>query len=240
MLFQDLELVPIINKEAITVAKALWDHWICGFGFFKQSVSDDGGEFANDVLKELTKLMAFKHHIISLYSPPVNGIIERVHQSIGAYVKSFCEEQTTDWVSFLPALTFSLNTRVHSATKFSPYFITYGEHPTFPWTPHDQITYIESEIADRVKLLQYSQQLCYKNDLDARAFSKRAFDVKAKFKQFKIKDEVLLYLPSPPKGHNSKFHTPLRGVYTVVEKTSPLTYIVRKKGGRNKRLEIWP
>ena len=55
---------------------------------------------------------------------------------------------------------------------------------------------------------------------------------------FKIKDEVLLYLPSPPKGHNSKFHTPLRGVYTVVEKTSPLTYIVRKKGGRNKRLEI--
>ena len=97
-----------------------------------------------------------------------------------------------------------------------------------------------SEIADRVKLLQYSQQLCWRKALDARASSKRAFDVKAKFKQFKIKDEVLLYLPSPPKGHNSKFHTPLRGVYTVVEKTSPLTYIVRKKGGRNKRLEIWP
>ena len=26
------------------MSKALWDHWICGFGFFKQSVSDDGGD----------------------------------------------------------------------------------------------------------------------------------------------------------------------------------------------------
>ena len=233
-----VELVPIINKEAITVAKALWDHWICRFGFFKQSVSDGGGEFANDVLKELTKLMSSKHHIISPYMPSVNGVIERVHQSIGAYVKSFCDEQTTDWVSFLPALTFSINTRIHSGTKFSPYFITYGEHPTFPWTPTDNITYSESEIVDRVRLLQYAQQLCLKNDLEARASSKRAFDVKAKFRQFKIHDQVLLYLPSPPKGHNKKFYTPWKGIYHVIEKTSPLTYIVKKKGGRKRRAHV--
>ena len=134
-----VELVPIMNKEAITVAKALWDHWICRFGFYKQFVSDGGGEFANEVMKELTKLMASKHHIISPYSPAVNGMIERVHRSLGAYIKSFCEEQTSDWVEFLPALTFSLNTRVHSATKFSPYFITYGQHPIFPWTPQEEL-----------------------------------------------------------------------------------------------------
>ena len=233
-----VELVPIMNKKAETVAAALWDHWICRFGFFKQSVSDGGGEFANDVLQELSKLMSSKHHIISPYMPSVNGQIERVHRSIGAYVRSFCEEQTTDWVSFLPALTFSINTRIHSGTKFSPYFITYGEHPSFPWTPTDNITYSESEIADRVKLLQYAQQLCLKNDLDARASSKRAFDVKAKFKEFKIKDEVLLYMPSPPKGHNSKFYTPWRGVYIVMEKTSPLTYIVKKDGGRKRKAHV--
>ena len=233
-----VELVPIMNKEAETVAKALWDHWICRFGFFKQSVSDGGGEFANDVLKELSKLMSSKHHIISPYMPSVNGQIETVHRSIGAYVRSFCEEQTTDWVSFLPALTFSINTRIHSGTKFSPYFITYGEHPSFPWTPTDNITYSESEIANRVRLLQYAQQLCLKNNLDARASSKRAFDVKAKFKEFKVKDEVLLYMPSPPKGQNSKFYTPWRGIYHVMERTSPLTYIVKKQGGRKRRAHV--
>ena len=233
-----VELVPIPDKQAITIAKALWDHWICRFGFYKQSVSDGGGEFANEILKELSKLMASKHHVISPYSPSINGIIERVHRSLGAYIKSFCDNQTTDWVDFLPALTFSLNTRVHKATKFSPYFITYGQHPTFPWTPHDDTTYSESEISDRIKLLQYAQQLCHKNDLDARAATKRSFDTKSKFKSFKKDDEVLLYLPSPPIGHNSKFYTPWRGLYKVVQKTSDLTYTVRKKGGRIRRAHV--
>ena len=225
-----IELVPIPNKEANTVAKALFDKWICKFGFYRQSVSDGGKEFDNEVLKELSKLMQSKHHIVSPYSPSVNGIIERVHRSLGAYIKSFCENQTTDWVEYLPALTFSLNTTVNRSTKFSPYFITYLEHPTFPWTPNENITYSESDIADRLKMLQYTQRLCYQNDLSARAASKRAFDVKAKFRSFKIGDEVLLHIPSPPKGHNSKFYTPWRGIYIVTQKTSQGTYLVKKNG----------
>ena len=233
-----VELVPIKDKEAITVAKALWDNWICRFGFYRQSVSDGGGEFANEVIKELTKFMASKHHIISPYSPAINGMIERVHQSLGVYIRSFCEEQTKDWVSFLPALTFSLNTKVHTATKFSPYFITYGKHPLFPWTPHDQVTYSETEISDRIRLLQYAQKLCYTNDIDARAASKRSFDVKTSFRRFKEGDDVLLYIPSPPKGENSKFYTPWRGIYKVIERTSQLTYVVHKKGGRTRRAHV--
>jgi hypothetical protein len=233
-----VELVPIENKEAITVAKALFDNWICRFGHYRQSVSDGGGEFDNEVLKELTKLMKSKHHIISPYSPSVNGIIERVHRSLGAYIRSFCEEQTTEWVSLLPVLTFSLNTKVHSSTKLTPYFLTYGEHPIFPWTPHEHITYSESEISDRIRMLQYAQKLCYANDLETRAASKRAFDVKSKFKQFKIKDEVLLFIPSPPVGANSKFYNPWRGIYNIIERTSNNTYIVRKKGGRTRKAHV--
>ena len=87
-------------------------------------------------------------------------------------------------------------------------------------------------------MLQYAQRLCYRNDLDAKAASKRAFDIKAKFRQFKIKDEVLLYFPSPPKGENKKFYIPWRGIYHVVERTSPLTYLVKKKGGKNRRAHV--
>ena len=233
-----VELVPIENKEAITVAKALWDEWICNYGFFEQSVSDGGREFDNKVLEELTKLMKSQHHIISAYSPSVNGIIERVHRSLGAFIRSFCEDKTLDWHQYIPSLKFSLNTKVHSATKFTPYFLTYCENPLFPWTPQDQVTYSESEISDRLRMLQYTQKICYENDLESRAASKRAFDVKKKFRQFKIKDKVLLYIPSPPKGNNAKFYTPWRGVYKVVEKTSGLTYIVRKKGGRNRTAHV--
>jgi hypothetical protein len=87
-------------------------------------------------------------------------------------------------------------------------------------------------------MLQYTQKICYENDLESNTASKRAFDVKKKFRQFKIKYKVLLYIPSPPKGNNAKFYTPWRGVYKVVEKTSGLTYIVRKKGGRNRTAHV--
>ena len=233
-----VELIPIPNKEAITVAKALFDKWICKFGFYQQSVSDGGKEFDNEVLKELTKLMSSKHHIVSPYSPSVNGIIERVHRSLGSYVKSFCNNQTTNWLEYLPTLAFSLNTKVNSSTKFSPYYMTYLEHPNFPWSPTDQITYSESEIADRARMLQYARQLCNQNDLSARAASKRAFDVKAKFRSFKVGDEVLLHIPSPPKGHNSKFYTPWRGIYKVTKKVSQGTYLVKKNGGKPRRAHV--
>ena len=45
-------------------------------------------------------------------------------------------------------------------------------------------------------------------------------------------------MPSPPKGHNSKFYTPWRGIYTVIARTSPLTYIVKKKGGRQRKAHV--
>ena len=108
----------------------------------------------------------------------------------------------------------------------------------FPWTPQDQVTYSESEISDRIRMLQYAQKLCYENDLESRAASKRAFDIKKKFRQFKVNDKVLLYIPSPPKGNNSKFYTPWRGIYIITHKTSKLTYIVRKKGGRDRTAHI--
>ena len=233
-----VELIPIPNKEASTVAKALFDKWICKFGFYQQSVSDGGKEFDNEVLKELTNLMSSKHHIVSPYSPSVNGIIERVHRSLGSYVKSFCDNQTTNWLEYLPTLAFSLNTKVNSSTKFSPYYMTYLEHPNFPWSPTDHITYSESEIADRARMLQYARQLCNQNDLTARAASKRAFDVKAKFRSFKVGDEVLLHIPSPPKGHNSKFYTPWRGIYKVTKKVSQGTYLVKKNGGKPRRAHV--
>jgi hypothetical protein len=106
------------------------------------------------------------------------------------------------------------------------------EHPIFPWTQDQHITYSETDIAAKVRLLQYARQLVTSNSEDAKAASKRSYDIKTRLRRFKVGDQVLLYLPNPPPGTNKKFYSPWRGIYTVIERTSDLTYKVRKKGGR--------
>ena len=69
-------------------------------GYADMVVSDRGGEFISGVMKELQNLFCTKHHIISPFSPHVNGMIERAHRSLGEYVRSYCEDSTMGWVKF--------------------------------------------------------------------------------------------------------------------------------------------
>jgi hypothetical protein len=48
-----VEVIPIANKEAVTVAKAIFEEWICRRGVMNLLVSDGGKEFANNILDEL-------------------------------------------------------------------------------------------------------------------------------------------------------------------------------------------
>ena len=232
------ELVAIPDKETTTVAKELLDQWILRHGFYEQVISDNGGEFVSNVMDELNKLLRLKHHVISPYSPHINGQVERVHKTMGDYLKEYCDNAPAEWTDFLPSLRFALNTRVHCSTKMSPYFMTYMEHPTFPWSQEQHLTYSESEIASRVLLLQHARQLISQNSDEAKAASKRAYDIKTKARKFSPGDDVLLHIPDPPEGTSRKLYMPWRGIYTIIEKTSDTKYKLKKKGGRVKSAHI--
>ena len=189
-------------------------------------------------MDELNKLLRLRHHVISPYSPHINGQVERIHQTMGDYLKTYCDNAPAEWTDFLPSLRFALNTRVHSSTKMSPYFMTYMEHPMFPWSQNQHLSYSESEVASRILLLQHARKLISENSDEAKAASKRAYDIKTKARKFAPGDDVLLHFPDPPKGTSRKLYTPWRGIYTIVEKTSDLIYKLRKKGGRIKTAHI--
>jgi len=112
------------------------------------------------------------------------------------------------------------------------------EHPMFPWSQNQHLSYSESEVASRILLLQHTRKLISENSDEAKAASKRAYDIKTKARKFAPGDDVLLHFPDPPKGTSRKLYTPWRGIYTIVEKTSDLIYKLRKKGGRIKTAHI--
>ena len=192
----------------------------------------------SDVMTELNEILKMRHHDVSPYSPHINGQVERVHQTMGKYLKTYCENAPAEWTDFIPSLRFALNTRVHSSTKMSPYFMTYMEHPVFPWSQNQHLSYSESDIMSRVRLLNHARELISSNSEEAKAASKKAYNIKTKAWKFKPGDSVLLHYPDPPRGTSRKLYSPWQGIYTIVEKTNDLIYKLRKKGGRMKIAHI--
>ena len=47
-----VELVALENKESKTVARAMFDQWVSRYGLFRQLLTDQGGEFWGEVVKE--------------------------------------------------------------------------------------------------------------------------------------------------------------------------------------------
>ena len=222
-------LVAIPNKEAFTVAAAIFDNHTLQQGPCQAIHSDNGTEFVNQVCAELYRLIEAKSHTGCSYHPHAQGLVERVHRSVAEYLRIFVDESTTNWEEFLKPLAFSLNTKIHSSTKMSPYFMTYGEHPLLPWVQGPaKKSYSESDIASKFRLLQFAHTIVNQNNLASKQANKRQYDKLAKERVFKIGDQVLVHYNDPLPGQNRKLFRQWRGPFFVMQSLGHDSYKVKK------------
>ena len=125
-------LAAIPDKEATTVAKTFFEHYICTFSVPTVVISDQGKEFSNKIFKELASLLQFKHKTTSAYHPQCNAQVEIANKTIAKYLASFVDEHTLNWEDYIFPLMLSYNTSIHSATKSSPYELTFAMEPNIP------------------------------------------------------------------------------------------------------------
>ena len=162
-------MVAIDNKEAETVAKHIFERWICRFGTPLEFVSDNGREFCNQFTKELFKLLQIKHTTTSPYWPQCNSQAEVANKTIQKYLASFVDKTTLDWPLYMAPLTFAYNTSLHRTIKSTPFFLTYGvDHraPSFP-NPDLQRYYGESTPAQWFHTLQHCRQIAQQHTATA-------------------------------------------------------------------------
>ena len=222
------EVIPIINKEATTVAKAIFEEWICRKGVMKQLVSDGGKEFANQILGELCVLLQIDKHVVSPYHPIANGQVERFNRDMRHYLMTMLDD-TTDWVSYLKPLQFAHNTALSKSTRHTPHYLTYLNDPRLPDSLESPtvVTHSLSYTADAFRRLQYAYRLVYKNNEEARKAYTHHFNLRAKSRQFEIGDEVLVAFPHSPKTINTKLSPIWRGPFSVVDFCDKNVLIVR-------------
>ena len=121
-----VQLVAIPNKEAATVAKGIFEHWICRFGVPIEIVTDQGKEFTGQMSEDLFEMLQISHLKTTAYHPQCNGEAKRANQTIIKYLNSFTDDSTLDWEDYLYPLMFYYNTSFHRSIKATPFFLTFG------------------------------------------------------------------------------------------------------------------
>lgn len=123
---------PTTSKSAKTVADRLFNDYALRFGFPRRIHHDQGGEFENQLLAQLTKNCGVLSSRTTPYHPQGNGQTERFNRTLLQMLKTLTDKQKTNWKEFLNKLIFAYNSTKCEVTGFSPFYLLYGRHPRLP------------------------------------------------------------------------------------------------------------
>lgn len=221
--------VPMINHEANTVAYHFVTQFVCLHGLPKSLVTDCGTEFLSHVFKEVCQLLKIKQTSTTPYHPQSNGSLERSHRTLGDYLRSFVDKDPQNWDTYVPFAMFCHNSTVHTATKFQPYQLVYGNKITVPHSftrdPEPQYNY-EDYHFEMKKQMQEAHKLARTELLESKHKSKERYDKSIAPLNLVEGDRVLIQ----DKARKGKLTPKWLGPYPIVDiqPDSPNVTILKK------------
>jgi hypothetical protein len=122
--------IPLKNRRAKELAVVFIREVWRLHGLPKRIVSDRDSVFTSKFWEAVMKQLEVNLDRSSAYHPQTDGQTERVNQVLEQYLRTYCSWDQDDWVELLPYAEFCYNNTVHSATKQTPFYAAYGQHPT--------------------------------------------------------------------------------------------------------------
>ncbi|CAF3358581.1 unnamed protein product [Rotaria socialis] len=231
-----IELFPLANTKAKTIAQVFVDEVLCRFGFPVRVISDNGVQFLSNIFTNVCLALDIKHQRTPLYHPQSN-LCERVNRTIKPLLAALAYNDNKSWDIKLPQIAFALRTAPSDSTEQSPAFLMFGRHPRQPLdlclpspAPLDQSP-------TKTDLLDYRKQLLA-DLLPAYASTREILDISHQKQadqynqyhrslQFEPGDLVWVTALSGiamGKWRGKKLSARREGPYRVMERLSSLTY----------------
>ena len=124
--------VVINNKLASTISTNFLCEWISLFGAPKKILSDNGLEFGNETMRELTGNFGITIlNTKAAESPWSNGVCERLNCVLGISVQKLTEDTKCDVTTAL-AWSVAARNALHNNHGFSPNQLVFGYNPSIP------------------------------------------------------------------------------------------------------------
>ena len=129
-LSKEVELIACTKTcSALDTAKLflanVWKH----HGLPRSITSDQGPQFAAQVMQELNKVLGIATKLSTSFHPQTDRQTEIVNKEIGKFLQIYCFEKQDSWFAWLPIAQFSINTKKHPSTKKSPFDVTWSYPP---------------------------------------------------------------------------------------------------------------
>ena len=122
----------IRDKLATTIVSSFLRIWVYVFGAPKSTLSDNGGEFNNNLFLEMGELFDITVKCTATESPWSNGCCERQNQVLTEILLKLREENfEISWEESLHHALFAKNC-LHSVHGYSPYQLVFGRNPRIP------------------------------------------------------------------------------------------------------------
>lgn len=200
--------------------------WICTFGCPSEIVSDNGTQFANELIRAFLENSNIEHALIHAYSSEENALVERANKEVNRHVSSMAYDELIRavWRENLPYVQRIMNTQVHTSIGVSPSQLIFGNainHDTHfltePKTDSTVRTYhkkIEQLYTSQERLLRVAQKT--QEDLDNFHIAQRD---SGKETHFPVNSYVLA---SYETRKSSKFQTNRHGPYRVISHNGPI------------------
>jgi len=89
-------------------------------------VLDRGPQFTAELMKELNKMLRIEARLSTAFYPQTDKQMEWMNQELEQYLRFFVDHRQKDWPEWLALAEFSVNNKVHTATKVLPFMANYG------------------------------------------------------------------------------------------------------------------
>ena len=225
-----VKIIPLENKMAETVAKGIYNGWICHFSCPLTLTTDAGSEFTAGIMKELCKMVGCELTYASTEHAMGNGMVERQMRNLLSFLRKFIDGNPSNWSSLIDPLMASLNTSINTVRLKTPFELCFGYPPTLPtnliskkydesYDGFHQLVYNHFKLQEEIKR---NKELAYERH-------KRYYDSKINQHFFKENDVVFLKCTSREMKLMPRWIGPLRVVKVKSNDNILMKHIVTGK-----------
>ena len=124
--------VFVRSKQPKEIIDKIMGRWISIFGIMNGLMSDNGGEFSCDEVREVASILNVRVHTTAGYSPHQNGLCERVHGVIDIILHKLHEQCSNVDLNVLLGWANMAKNSLHSHHGFSSHQLVFGRNPNLP------------------------------------------------------------------------------------------------------------